>query len=141
MQVVPYFYFNGNAQTALEFYQVAFESVATGVMRYKDQPSPGLLPEHEQMILHAELVTAAGPFYISDALGTDAVSTGNQIQINLNCDTEEQIRHLFSHLSAGGKVNMALENTFWGALFGSLTDQFGITWSLNYQHSPMQVGL
>lgn len=30
-------------------------------------------------------------------------------------------------------IEMALEPTFWGALYGAFTDQFGIRWMVNCQ--------
>ena len=35
--------------------------------------------------------------------------------------------------SKGGKVEMSLEKTFWGALFGMFTDKYGIDWMINCQ--------
>lgn len=138
MQVVPYFYFNGNAEEALKFYADVFKAKAPAIMRYKDQPSPNLPVEHEEMILHSELIIQNSTFYISDAVGDHAVKVGDNIQINLNCDSEEQIQGIYEQLKTGGQVRMPLQDTFWGALFGSLTDQFGITWSLNFQKAPMK---
>jgi PhnB protein len=34
-------------------------------------------------------------------------------------------------LSAGGTVTQPLQETFWGARFGMVTDKFGIPWMLN----------
>jgi PhnB protein len=39
----------------------------------------------------------------------------------------------FDALAAGGKVSMPLQDTFWGARFGMLTDAFGIHWMFNAQ--------
>ena len=38
---------------------------------------------------------------------------------------------LFHALAAGGEIDMPLQNMFWGAYFGSLTDRFGIRWMVN----------
>jgi hypothetical protein len=37
----------------------------------------------------------------------------------------------FTALGEGSKVTMPLQDTFWGARFGSLTHRFGIQWSFN----------
>mgnify|MGYP001767292522 FL=1 len=58
---------------------------------------------------------------------------GNNLQINLNCDSEEEMRKIFSGLSEGATITMPMENTFWDALFAGLTDRFGISWTLNFQ--------
>jgi PhnB protein len=33
---------------------------------------------------------------------------------------------------------MPMEKTFWGALFGLLTDKFGINWMVNYDYNQQK---
>ena len=133
MKAIPYLYFNGNGQQAIDLYQTVFKAGEPQIMRYKDQASPGLRPEHENLIMHAELIFGDNIIYISDSGGDTSVVVGDNLQINLNCDSEEEIRSIYEQLSDGGHIRMELQDTFWGAIFGSLTDPFGITWSMNYQ--------
>ncbi len=51
--------------------------------------------------------------------------------LNFAGNTEEATK-LFNGLAAGGQVGMPLEKMFWGALFGFLTDKFGVQWMVNY---------
>ena len=46
-------------------------------------------------------------------------------------DSKEEGKKLFDALSAGGNITMPLQDMFWGAYFGSLTDRFGVQWMLN----------
>ncbi|HWQ88564.1 MAG TPA: VOC family protein [Desulfitobacteriaceae bacterium] len=133
MKAIPYLYFNGNAEEAMKFYVRAFKSNPPEVMRYKEQPYPDMPAEYAEKILHAEIITEDCVFYISDAVGQNTVKVGNNLQINLNCDSEEQLRSIYDHLSEGAQIRMELQDTFWGAIFAMLTDQFSISWSLNYQ--------
>lgn len=71
-------------------------------------------------------------------MGTDApetmgfkVNQGNNVYINLEPDTKEEADKLFAALSVNGKVEMPMQQMFWGAYFGSFTDQFGINWMVN----------
>lgn len=71
-------------------------------------------------------------------MGTDApesmgftVKFGNNIYINLEPDTRSETDRLFNALAVGGKVEMPLQEMFWGAYFGSLVDQFGVNWMFN----------
>ena len=41
------------------------------------------------------------------------------------------MQRAFDALSEGGSVTMPLQDTFWGARFGTLTDAFGIRWMFN----------
>jgi PhnB protein len=73
-------------------------------------------------------------------MGTDApesmgfkVITGNNVYIMLEPDTRDESRKLFNALSAGGVVQQELQDMFWGAYYGSCTDQFGIQWMFHCQ--------
>ncbi len=37
----------------------------------------------------------------------------------------------FLALAEGGTVTMDLQDMFWGAYFGALTDRFGVQWMVN----------
>jgi PhnB protein len=72
-------------------------------------------------------------------MGTDApesmgfkVNPGNNVYISLHPDSREEADRLFSALSAGGKVEMPMQDMFWGDYYGSLTDKFGTQWMINY---------
>jgi len=60
------------------------------------------------------------------------IMVGNNFSISLGVDSKEEVDKLFDALSAGGKVTMPLEVTFWNAYFGMWTDKFGINWMVNY---------
>lgn len=132
MKVIPYFYFNGNAQEALERYQKAFKTKASSIMRFKDQPSPDMPPEFAERIMHTELAIGDDLIYISDAM--TPIKAGGSVEVNLNCDSEEDLRYIYGILSEGANITMPLQDTFWGALFVAFTDQYGVSWSLNYQY-------
>jgi uncharacterized glyoxalase superfamily protein PhnB len=51
--------------------------------------------------------------------------------INLEPDTRDQTDRLFAALAVGGKVEMPLQQMFWGAYFGNLVDRFGVHWMFN----------
>lgn len=46
-------------------------------------------------------------------------------------DTRSETNRLFRLLADGGKVEMPLQEMFWGAYYGSLTDKFGVQWMFN----------
>jgi PhnB protein len=84
--------------------------------------------------MHVELPILAGHVLV----GTDApesmgftLAQGNNVHINLEPDTRVETDRLFNGLAVDGKVDMPLQDMFWGAYFGSLTDQFGVHWMLN----------
>ena len=62
-------------------------------------------------------------------------TVGNNHYISINLDAHEQAdaKRLFDALSVNGKIEMPLEKTFWGALYGAFTHQFGVKWMVNCQ--------
>jgi PhnB protein len=58
----------------------------------------------------------------------------------LNCSSEEEIRTWYKKLSDEGQATHPLEDTFWGALFGDLTDKYGNNWLLHYDRKSNKAG-
>lgn len=133
MKVVPYLNFTGSAENALKFYEHALHATVNSLMRFGDNPMPGMTEESSQLIMHAELHFGENKIYLSDTFEPDKHIKGNNYTVHIDCDSEDELRHLFDHLSDGGVIEMPIEDTFWGAIFGSLIDQFGIQWTFNYQ--------
>ena len=61
------------------------------------------------------------------------VKQGNNYHINIDCESEAEIEKLFDALGEDGKITMPLQDTFWGARFGMLTDRFGVNWMFNFE--------
>ncbi len=134
-----YLNFNGKTEQAFEAYRAVFGGEFIGpVHRFKDVPSaPGQPPipaEAANMVMHMELAIVGGHVL----MGTDApesmgftVTLGNNMHINLEPDTRAEAERLFNALAVGGLVEMPLQDMFWGAYFGSLTDAYGIRWMVN----------
>jgi PhnB protein len=47
-------------------------------------------------------------------------------------DQEGDVRRFFDGLAEGATVTMPVETQFWGAVYGSLIDRFGINWGFHF---------
>jgi PhnB protein len=137
--VNAYVTFNGNCQEAFEFYRSVFGGTFEYMGKFGDMPpQEGEMPMPE----HAKDKVMHVAFPISKEtmlLGSDVVAEfghsihmGDNIALSINTDSTEEADKLFNGLSAGGKVTMPMNKTFWGAYFGMFTDKFGINWMVNY---------
>jgi PhnB protein len=139
-RVNTYLNFPRNTEEVFNFYKSVFggEFGGNGIMRFGDIPPsdemPPMAEADKKLIMHIELPIIGG----HSLMGTDApesmgfnVSFGNNIYISLEPDTRAETKKLFDGLSAGGKVEMALDDMFWGAYYGSCTDKFGVKWMFN----------
>ena len=95
-------------------------------------PHADKMPEKmRDCILHAVLTKGSMVLLGSDMVPDDGLIKGNSVSLVLNCASEAEAISMYTKLSAGGKATHPLENTFWGALFGDLTDKFGNNWMLH----------
>jgi len=144
--VIPYLNFKGTCEEAFNFYKSVFGGEFPYVGRYKDMPpsEDGKMSDADQnLIMHISLpISKETTIMGSDVGGEWAKHTveGNNIQLSVNTDSEEEANRIFKALSEGGRVNMPLEKTFWGALFGMMTDKFGINWMVNYDYNQQAKG-
>ena len=89
----------------------------------------------KECILHSTLEAGALILLGSDMVGEKGLSRGNTVSLSLSCTSEEEIRTCYAKLSEGGNADHMLEDTFWGALSGDLTDKFGNHWLLNFNRN------
>jgi PhnB protein len=57
---------------------------------------------------------------------------GSNFSISIDCESVEETEKLFNAFGENGKITMPVQETFWAARFGMLTDQFGINWMFNF---------
>jgi PhnB protein len=134
--VNAYLTFEGQCEAAFHFYKSVFGEDFPYVGRYKDMPSETPLSDADgEKIMHMSLPIGEGTILMgSDSAGEWGGKTimGNNISLSINADSQAEADRIFNGLSAGGKVTMPLNKTFWGAYFGMFTDKFGIHWMINY---------
>lgn len=138
-RVSTYLNFSGTTEQAFAFYKGVFGGEFSGpIHRFGQAPAaPGQPPLSEadkNLVMHIELPILGGHLLMgTDAPGSMGFSVvhGNSVHINLEPDTRAETDRLFAGLSAGAKIDMPLQDMFWGAYFGSLTDRFGIRWMFN----------
>ncbi len=125
-----YLTFPGTCEAALNFYKSCFGGEIVSLQRFGDSPME-TSDENKQRIMHAEFKSDEIYFMASDSMPDQPTQPGSIVQLSLNLDDATEQENIFNRLSEGGQVLMPLEDTFWGASFGMLIDQFGIHWMLN----------
>ena len=133
-QINSYLTFNGNCREAMTFYAACLGG-ELGLQTIGASPLADKMPaKMKDCILHATLTNGAILIMASDMVGDKGLIKGNAVSLMLNCSSEEEIRDFYSRLSDGGEPTHPLEISFWGALFGDLTDKFGNQWLLHFDN-------
>ena len=130
-KLTPYLALNGTANQAIELYQKALGAETLTVSRFADTPGMDAAPEHRERVMHAVLRIGEAVIMISDTRPDEPAPVGGNVHIAVDFDDPTELIRRFDALSAGGEITMPVQDTFWGAKFGMLTDAYGVQWMLN----------
>lgn len=139
MKLSTHVAYNGNCEEAFNFYKSIFGGEFDTVQRNKDIPAEAASPVkagEEDKILHISLPIGKN----SMLMGCDMpaafgeATRSNSFNISISTDSETDTERIYNSLLAGGKVNMPLDKTFWGAYFGMVVDKYGVQWMISYDY-------
>ncbi|MFT3826606.1 MAG: VOC family protein [Chitinophagaceae bacterium] len=136
----PYLHFPGNAADAMNFYRSVLGGDFTIYQQFKNVPgSEKMSAEDQEKFIHISLLTPGGHSIMATdtPASMEQVVPGNNFHICIHATDESEADTLFDSLSAGGRIEMPMNKTFWGAYFGMCVDRFGTRWMINYS-SPTQ---
>ncbi|WP_417785464.1 VOC family protein [Tenacibaculum sp.] len=127
-QLITYLTFNGNCREAMLFYQ----NCLGGELYFQtleESPKTKNLPNNYkkyilQAILKKENILLMG----TDLFDEDKLIKGNTISILLKSNNETEIRKYYSNFSKKKTIAHPLKRNYWGILFGSITDTYGVRW-------------
>jgi PhnB protein len=132
----PHINFNGNAEEAFNFYKSVFGGEFATIVRFKDFSSAEhLVAEKEaDKIMHIAL-----PIGKNVLMGNDVPEIMGQVnenenrsKISVSAQSREEADKIFSGLSAGGNIEMPIDDSPWGSYFGMFRDKFGIEWMVDF---------
>ena len=132
----PYINFNGNAEEAFTFYKSVFGGEFAKITRFKDLSSPEFpVAENEaDKIMYIALPIGKNILIANDvpeSMGR-VNENENRSKISISAESKEEADELFNGLSAGGKVEMPIEDSPWGSYFGMFRDKYGIEWTVDF---------
>ena len=142
MQLNHYLNFQGETEAAFLFYKSVFGGEFSFIKRYNELPEAKVTTQEKDYILHVSLPINEFTVLMGSDTSEEFCAQNNTpfikgnnhyISINLDAHEEAEAHRLFSALSVNGQIEMALDKTFWGALYGAFTDQFGVKWMVNCQ--------
>jgi PhnB protein len=132
----PHINFNGNAEEAFNFYRSVFGGEFTKIVRLKDLSGPEFpVAEHDaNKIMHIALPIGQNMLMANDvpeSMGR-VNERENRSKIVISAESREEADRLFNGLSAGGEVEVPMNDSPWGSYFGMFRDKFGIEWMVDF---------
>jgi predicted 3-demethylubiquinone-9 3-methyltransferase (glyoxalase superfamily) len=113
-KIVPFLWFDGQAEEAMNFYVSIFKNAKLGsVTRYGDAgPGP------KGQVMSASFQLEGQDFYALN--GGPQFSFTPAISLFVNCTTQAEVDELWEKLSKGGQTQPC----------GWLTDKYGVSWQI-----------
>jgi PhnB protein len=131
-----YLNFDGKSEEAFTFYKSVFGGEFLAINRMSEMPGAEQLPENERdRLMHISLPIGKDDVLMASDILPSAghvLNMGNYSYISVFTESREEADRIFAGLSAGGEIEMALEDAFWGDYFGSFHDKYGVGWMINY---------
>jgi PhnB protein len=139
----PHINFNGNAEEAFLFYRSVFGGEFAKIIRFKDMASPEFPMDEKEgnKIMHIALPIGEHNVLMANDVPEFMGRVNeqeNRSKIVINAASKEEADTLFNGLSAGGAIEMPIEDSPWGTYFGMFRDKYGIEWMVD--HDPNSNG-
>jgi PhnB protein len=106
-----------------------------------EEGKPSIPAEEDNKIMHVSLPISKETMLMGSDVGGEwcpELTKGNNFAVSISTDSKAEADRLFNELSAGGKVTMPMEKTFWGSYFGMFTDKFDINWMVGFDEQPQK---
>jgi PhnB protein len=128
---MPYLFFNGRCEEALEYYAKALGAEVQMMMRFKDSPEKPQCPEGSapppDKVMHACIKVGNGALMASDGMENGGPRFGG-FSLSFEAKDEADARRRFDALAQDGQVQMPMAETFFARAFGVVQDKFGVSW-------------
>lgn len=132
----PSINFNGNAEEAFLFYQSVFGGNFGKIVRFKDLAGSGYPVDESEADKIMHITLAIGN---NTLIGNDVPQSmgrvneqENRSKISISAASREEADHLFNGLTAGGNVEVPMNDSPWGSYFGMFRDKYGIEWMIDF---------
>jgi len=117
--------FDGVAEEAMNFYIDLFpRSEVIELFRYEDGPNKGKVKTATFSLNRSEFIC------IDTTIKHDFGFTP-AISIFVDCESKEELDHVYSVLSENGEILMPLDKYGFSEKFGWVNDRYGVSWQIN----------
>ena len=128
-KIVPWLWFDGQAEEAAHFYTALFPNSRIGSMLYHGEEGQDIPGQTPGSVMTVDFQLAGYRFMGLN--GGPMFAFTPAISFYVVCETEAEIDTLWAGLGKDGSVLMELAPYDWSAKYGWLQDKYGLTWQLS----------
>ena len=135
--MLPFITFQGQAASAIDFYEQVFGGTNKEIMRWCDAPGASDVSEKmKDKVLYGKMTICGTDMMFSDTdpdfHAPQAFTASCFISLAISFDSENALRDAYEKLSDGGVVLMEIGPQFFAEMYAWVQDKFGVTWQLTY---------
>lgn len=131
MKLSTYVNFSGKCADAFRYYEAHLGGQVHMMMTHGQMPGPSPLgPEWKEAILHARMSLGGSELLGADIPGAEPLRSA---YLTLTVDSDAEAERIYAALGDGGRVLMAMNETFFASRFGQVQDRFGINWMILHE--------
>lgn len=128
-KIVPFLWFNDQAEAAVAFYTGLFNDSRTKTPERYGKEGADIAGQPVGSVMTIEFEIAG--YRLIALNGGPAYDFTPAISFTVNCENRSELENLWENLSAGGKILMPLDKYSFSERYGWLQDKFGVSWQLN----------
>jgi PhnB protein len=129
--------FDGCCEEAFRLYERCLGGKLITMLKWSDTPMAAEAPPgFADKILHATLQIGASTLAGADSM-PDQYEAPKGFHVLLGIADPTEAERVFAALAEGGNITVPLQKTFWAAVFGVVTDRFGVSWEINCETAPL----
>ena len=134
MTLNTYVNFAGKCPEAFRYYEQHLGGHVTMMMRHDQAPDQTQVnPDWKAAVLHARISIGSTELLGADIPGAEPLRSA---YLTLRVDSDREAERLYATLGEGGRVLMAMEETFFASRFAQVQDRFGMNWMILHER-PM----
>ena len=130
MTLITYVNFAGHCAEAFRYYEKHLGGKVGAVMTHGQLPQSPLGPEWKDKVVHARMALAGTELSGADIPNAQPMRSA---YLTLGVDSDADADRIFAALSEGGRVLMAMQETFFASRFAQVQDRFGINWMIIHE--------
>ena len=129
MKLITYVNFAGKCAEAFHYYEKHLGAKVLFMMTHAQNPTPSPYStgEWKDAVLHARLAIGGTELAGADVPKAEPMRSA---YLTLQAGSDDEAERIFSALSDGGQVLMAMQETFFASRFGQVRDRFGMNWMI-----------
>jgi PhnB protein len=128
MTLSTYVNFAGTCAEAFRYYEHHLGGRVSMMMLHGQAPDQThVKPEWKGAVLHARISIGGSELLGADIPGAEPLRSA---YLTLKVDSDSEAERIYAALGEGGRVLMAMEETFFASRFAQVQDRFGINWMI-----------